>query len=327
MKIVKNWSIKKDSDNIFAKVELKNFCKHHEIDKSDFYIFALMELTTNLLKYAGGGNIWLLSLDNNYCLASVDNGCGIKDLEQAKTKGFTTADNSLGLGLFQLEQNNSFDVEIFTMTNKQKSGTVVLIQPKKINQNIIFLSKSYMDLDYNGDYFISKGRFCLFGDISGHGLKAQKSALIVKDFFIKNFVSCHTVDKFLTNLHFVLKEQKQRSSVLSLLEINNSNIQLCGIGNIGFWIQKQNQYSYHTFKDGIVGEAFHSCDKKEINLDKGQRLILATDGFEPRKMQDLLGKLPTNLSSSMVAVCLMHFISNDMDDSSVLILQKEDSNG
>jgi anti-sigma regulatory factor (Ser/Thr protein kinase) len=321
MKIIKNWSIKKDSDNIFAKVELKNFCKHNNIEKIDFYLFALMELTTNLLKYAGGGNIWLVILDNNYCLASVDNGCGIADLEQAKMKGFTTANNSLGLGLFQLEQNESFDIEIFTITTTEESGTVVFIQPKKINKDIIFLSKSYMDLEYNGDYYISKGRFTLFGDVSGHGRKAQKSASQIKDFFINNFISCHNIDSFLNDLHCYIKQNRQRSSVLCLLEINKSNIQLCGVGNLGLWIQEQKSYSYHSFKDGIIGEAFHSSDKKEIELDMDKKLILTTDGFEPKRTKKFLDKLPKNFSSSMIAVCLLHFASNDMDDTSILILQ------
>ncbi len=323
MKIIRNWDIKNNSDNIFAKVELKNFCKYNKIENLDFYLFALMELTTNLLKYAGGGNIWLLQSAQYYCLASIDNGCGIEDLDKAKQKGFTTANNSLGLGLFQLEQNSNYIIEIFTITNTKQSGTVVLVQPKQINNNIIYLSKPYMDLEYNGDYFISKGRFSIFGDVSGHGLKAQKSALSIQKYFIDNFISCNNVDEFLKDLHHKIKEEKKRSSVLCLLEINKKHIQLCGIGNLGLWIMEQNKYQYHSFKDGIVGEAFHESEKKEIKLDINQKLILATDGFEPRKMNNFLDILPNNLSANMIAVCLMHFISNIMDDSSILIIEQK----
>ncbi|MEA2049518.1 MAG: hypothetical protein U9O56_02125 [Campylobacterota bacterium] len=51
MKIINRWKVQSKSDTVYVKIELKNFFKHTNIENSEFYIFALMELTTNLYKY------------------------------------------------------------------------------------------------------------------------------------------------------------------------------------------------------------------------------------------------------------------------------------
>ena len=322
MNIVKNWNIKTESDNIFAKVELKNFCKHNYIEYIDFYVLALMELSTNLIKYTDGGNIWIVKYNNEYLLVSVDKGRGIKDINLAQTKGYTSSNNSLGLGLYQLKQHRYFDMEIYTSVQKNNSGTIVLLKPKKTEQKILFFSKAYMNLDYNGDYFKTKGRFCIFGDASGHGIKAQKSSDYIKNYFSKEFVSFAQVESFYDNLHHSIKQKKLRSSVMSVIEINKNYVSLQGVGNLNIFIQNNNKYTYSTFRNGIVGEIFDKSEYKEIDFFENKRVILTTDGFPPRATKELLSKLPKKLSPIMIAVCLMHFVSSTLDDSSILIINK-----
>jgi hypothetical protein len=285
-----------------------------------------MELTTNLIKYGGGGNIWLVEKFNHYCLVSLDRGPGIKDLDQAKMKGFTSAHNSLGLGLYQLGQNSLFDLEIFTSTKENQSGTIVLVKPKKLDANITFLSKSYMNLDYNGDYYVSKGKYSLFGDVSGHGIRTQKSVKAIKEFFINEFVSCSSMNLFYNELHHLLKKNRLRSSVMCLLEIAKNKIQICGIGNINLFIQEGNHYKYNIFKNGIIGEVFDKSDLKEIkcgDITGSQKVILTTDGLSLQETKEFLEKLPHDISNILISIVLIHFLSNPLDDSSVLVVGKE----
>jgi hypothetical protein len=285
-----------------------------------------MELTTNLIKYGGGGNIWLVEKSNHYCLISLDRGPGIKDLDQAKMKGFTSARNSLGLGLYQLGQNSYFDLEIFTSTKENQSGTIVLIKPKQLDANITFLSKSYMNLDYNGDYYVSKGKYSLFGDVSGHGIRTQRSVKAIKEFFINEFVSCSSMNLFYNELHHLLKKNRLRSSVMCILETTANKIQICGIGNINLFIQGDNHYRYSTFKNGIIGEVFDKSDLKEIkcgDINGSQKVVLTTDGLALQETKELLEKLPHNLSNILISIILIHFISSPLDDSSVLVIGKE----
>jgi hypothetical protein len=109
---------------------------------------------------------------------------------------------------------------------------------------------------------------------------------------------------------------------MCILEINKNNILLQGVGNINLFIQNNKKYIYNTFKNGIIGEVFDKSEYKEIDFFENRRIILTTDGFAPRITKELLSRLPRELSSIMVAICLMHFVSSIFDDSSVLIINK-----
>lgn len=321
MNIVKRWSVKTKSDSVFVKVELKNFLKHTNVENSEFYLFCLMELTTNLVKYTQGGEIWLLEIEGQYAIASLDHDKGIENLEFAQQKGATTATNSLGLGLYQIRQNSKFDVEIYTSTQEDESGTIVLVKPKSFHETVLFLTQSYMDSKNNGDYFIKKGRFALFGDASGHGLKARRTADFVKKSFLDSPISCATMDSFYEKLHKLIKDQGLRSSIMVTFEVNRDKVSLCGMGNFGFWLEGISGYKYFTIKNGIIGETLRVSDKKDFQLHERQKLIACTDGNEPKRVTSYLKKLSNNYSSAMLALCIEHFVNRGIDDASVLIIQ------
>jgi len=323
MKIIKKYNIKTNADSIFVKVDMKNYFKNINYDYENFLIFVLMELSTNLIKYADGGYIWLLQKKSKYALACFDNGSGIKDLDLAITNGYTTSTNSLGLGLHQIAQNPDFNMQIYTQACDINSGTVVLVSQKGIDSDITFLSKSYMDLEQNGDYFQKKGKYIIFGDASGHGIKAQKSANAIKSFFMDNFLSLSLVKPFLNSLDEYLKMNHLRSSVLCLIEKNSSLIEICGVGNIDIWIQKENGYHRKTLKDGIVGEVFSNISRDIFKLKKKQKIILNTDGLEPKEVKVFLDKLRKDYSSLMLSSCMLHFLSSQMDDNSILIIEEK----
>ncbi len=322
MNIIKKYSINTKADIIFVKVDMKNYLKHEECEHIDFLIFVLMELSTNLLKYANGGYVWLLEKEGRYALACFDNGCGIKNLDLALSSGYTTAQNSLGLGLHQIANNATFKMQIYTQTESKNSGTVVLVSHRKIDENILFLSKPYMGLEQNGDYFEKKGKYFIFGDSSGHGIKAQKSAKVIKKFFIQNFLSLSLVKDFLESLDEHIKVNHLRSSVVALIEKNSNKIEISGIGNLDVWIQKSIGFHRQTFKEGIVGEVFGNFTTHSFELYKKQKLILTTDGFSPRATKEFLDELNRELSPLMLSLSMLHFLSSDLDDNSILIFEE-----
>jgi len=320
--IVKKYNVKTNADTIFIKVDIKNYFKKKNYLNDNFLIFAFMELSTNLIKYTDGGYLWLLEKDNKYALACFDNGAGIKNLNLATTNGYTTSVNSLGLGLHQITQNSNFDMQIYTQTIIPQTGTVVLVSEKGIDQNVVFLSKAYMDLEQNGDYFEKKGKYFIFGDASGHGIKAQKSAIAIKSFFMDNFLSIALIESFFNSLDKYLKLNHLRSTVLCLIEKNSNLVEICGVGNIDIWIQKEDRYHKKTLKDGIVGEVFSSISTYDFELKKKQKVILNTDGLDPEKIKDFLDRLRHNYSPIMLGLCMLHFLSSAMDDSSILIMEE-----
>ena len=321
MNVVKKYSVKTNADTIFIKVDMKNHFKINNCHYEDFLIFVFMELSTNLVKYGGGGYLWLMEKDDKYALACFDNGDGIKDLGLATTDGYTTSTNSLGLGLHQIAQNSDFDMQIYTQTNEIDGGTVVLVSQKGINEDIVFITKAYMGLEQNGDYFTKKGKNLIFGDASGHGIKAQKSADSIKNFFMDNFLSLTLVKSFLDSLDKHIKTNHLRSTVICLIQKKKNNVEVCGVGNLDMWIQDENKYHRKTLKDGIVGEVFSNISSDKFELSKNQKLILNTDGLEPIRVKDFLDALKHNYSSLMLSLCMLHFLSSQMDDSSILIIE------
>jgi len=325
MNIIKKYTIKDNSDTIFIKVELKNYFKRVSYLYDDFLIFVFMELSTNLIKYANGGYIWFLEKGGKYGVASFDKGPGIKDINKALSNGYTTSINSLGLGLYQISKNSNFNMQIYTRTDKN-SGTVILINQKNLFEDDIFLTKTYMDLEQNGDFFMQKGRNYIFGDVSGHGVKAQKSATKIKNFFMKNFLSFSFATTFFEELHSFIKENHLRATVITLAYKKNKVVSLSGVGNLNIWVEDDDGYYYKTFKDGIVGEIFSTPSIMKFILECGKKLILTTDGIDTKKMKEFLNSLHRYYTPLMLGLIVLHFLSSKNDDNSILIFE-ESCNG
>ncbi len=317
MERVFKYKVANNADLLFVKKDIENYLKDKiPQELLSLYIFGIMELGTNLFKHAKEGEIWLLKSDEIYFLSFLDKGGGIKDLEWAMKKGTTTYNNSLGLGLYQLSQNDLLDFSIFSSTNLQ--GTVSLLKPKDYNPKYSYLILNYMDLKKSGDFIVKKGKFFLMGDVSGHGLKAYKTAEFIKKFFLKNPFSCILVKEFFEKLHKTLIENKQRSAVLTIAEYTKRNLSLCGVGNIvSFEIQRE-KITFYDFKSGIIGESFSSITERKFSLDNGTLVGLVTDGVE----REVLLEIKNIKDPVLFCICALYF-SDIKDDKSILIFKGE----
>ena len=308
MKILKKYKIVTKSDLVFSKTDLKNFFKNRDFIFNDFFLLALMELGTNLLKYPQSGEIWLIEWGDSFAIASLDRGEGIKDVKWALQKGTSTG-NSLGLGLYQLSQHKNFKLEIFTSSNKP-NGTVVLLRPQE-ELSKFYLIDNYLDLEYGGDFVLEKGKFIIVGDVSGHGRIAFKTAEKIKKFFLNRVFSCVLIDEYLKELHNFLIHNSLRSVVLSVIEITKKNISICGVGNLHLFIKNKN-LKYLTFKDGVIGEAFSSTLK--LNLNNYTQIFITTDGINEKLMYNILSKT----SDFYVSVLAGIFFAGVEDDKTIL---------
>jgi hypothetical protein len=276
-----------------------------------------MELATNLLKYANGGEIWLLKEDGEYLVASLDRGSGIENLTWALKRGTTVMKNSLGIGLYQLNNNEFLKMSIFT---KKDFGTVILLKPKNFKKTWTYLIRNYMDMKYGGDFFIKKGNFFILGDVSGHGIKAYKSYEIIREFFQKRAISCLKIDDLLKELHFELKSKNLRSVVLALIKQEKDKFNMCGVGNIESIIVDGDK-KLVSFKEGIVGEVFGSVTKIELNK-KVRFLSLFSDGIDKKMLYNISNGIK---DIHLFAICAV-FFSKEGDDRSIFVL-KGDENG
>jgi len=311
MKIIKKYNIKNESDLIFAKHDAKRILK--EYDFFENYFLALMELGTNLYKHAGSGELWLIDNDNSLLIASLDKGKGIENLNWALKKGSTSLNNSLGLGLYALKQIKGFKFEIFS---KKNFGSIFLFG-KNIKSDAIFFQIPFYDESVTGDFFLKKGKMFIIADVSGHGIKAYKSSLKIKEFFNNELISCVIIDDLFKELHQYIKKLSLRSVVLSIVENLKDKVNICGVGNINIFY-KSSTIKYYTQAKGMVGEIFSDVSKFTFNK-KNSLVVLKTDGISDKIVKMFLEK---NYSKEMIAIGSI-FYSEKNDDKSILIIGEE----
>jgi len=321
MRIVEKFSIDQNADIIYAKRMLQShFDEEKFIDKS-FFILAFMELATNLIKHTIGGKVFLFEEQGYYLLGVADYGKGIQNISNALQKGYSTATNSLGLGLYQLSRNDLYDFEIFSTTQKEFHSTAILLRPKVLQSNTIFLSEPYINDVNNGDFFAKKGKFLLFGDASGHNKKSHKTAnFIIKKFF-STPLSCIMIDDFFESIHQDLQHNEMRGAVCLVGEVVKNNISLCGVGDLSLWLKETEALSLKTFKSGIIGEVFSSVEKFKFTLESGEFCVMTTDGIEQRKMEYFKALSLQEYSAYFIAFVMLHFAESKFDDSSIVVIK------
>jgi hypothetical protein len=321
MKRVEKISIKNNADIIYAKTVLRNYLKKRAIDAtSSFLIFALMELSTNLLKHAKGGEIWILELKEEILLSALDFGPGIENVAWAMENGTSRLPNSLGIGLYQINKDERYHVEIASFCKKNLHGTIVLVKPKALKVPIVCLNDTYIGELVSGDICAKKGRFLLLVDAAGHGRKAAKSAQVITEYFYNTPFSSLLADEYLEKIHTFLKEKRLRGAAVTIFEILQHKVFAYGIGNISFWHQEDHSYNFVSQKDGILGDFFHVSDKQCFILKPNHNFIAATDGIDATKMNKVLSLIRGGFSPPLIALIAIHFASVAYDDKTVIVM-------
>ena len=321
MTIVEKFSIKQNADIIYTRRMLQShFDEEKFVDKS-FFILAFMELATNLIKHTGGGEVFLFEMQECYLLGVGDYGQGIQDVTSSLQKGYSTAPNSLGLGLYQLSTNDLYEFEIFSTTKKEFHGTAILLKPKKLQSEIVFLSQPYLNEVNNGDFFAKKGKFLLFGDASGHNTKSHKTADFITKKFFSTPLSCIVIDDFFESVHQDLHSHEMRGAVCLVGEVIKNYIALCGIGDLSLWLKQEEVFSLKTFKSGIIGEVFSSVEKFETTLKSGEFCVITTDGIQQQEVGFFKNVSMQKYSAHFIAFSMLYFAGSKFDDSSLVVIK------
>ena len=325
MKILQSIEITDMADILFAKNSLRSIIKAVNSPHSSYLIFSLMELTTNIIKHAHQGFIYILQSNNELILSALDYGSGIKDITWSMQNGTSAKKNSLGLGLYQMNRDDKYHVEIFSLKNVNMHGSIVIVKPRNLDPNILSLQFLYPTESVCGDLFVKKGKYLLLADASGHGKKANTTASFIKTYFFEHPFSCLDIDYFFKKLHDFLKSKQARGAALSIFELSDTSVQVCGVGNISFWKYESGSYQYNSQKEGVIGEYFSSTQAREFQFREKDILIAATDGIDVSKMNTLLTKTSNSVSSIMIALAAMHFAAVKYDDKTIVIIKRRNN--
>lgn len=306
---------------LYAKTCLKNLFKLYNVADEAFLQLATMELGTNLIKYGGGGYLWFLLIKEKLAIASVDYGVGIENIHIAKKKGFSSQE-SLGLGLYTLNIHEAYQFDIISFTNKNSEtctgSAFVLFEKVSATHEMCSLSFSLYDSRYNGDFFVQKGRYLFFGDISGHGKKAYLSALEVIYNFYETSISSITIEHYFKTLHHFIIQNYLRSFVGCIVEVTEKTWSIFGVGNIALISNQSGEYAHLSMPDGIIGETFNHISS--LHLDRGEtsRLLLMSDGIDSKTALEIVQKTGS-IAKESLAVAIIHF-AGVHDDKTITIL-------
>lgn len=289
------------------------------------------ELTSNLYKYAKGGEILIGAFGQNEAtfieLICLDDGPGIADLSRVMADGYSTT-NTMGHGLGSIKRlSDEFDIY-----SARGSGTILVSRVHKnerpgrkvrhpMQVRGIVVAKPGESISGDGCYFKSSGNFfkMMLADGLGHGPEAN---LAVNE-AVKAFKTCpfHSPVEIIRYIHPEVRKTRGLVGTIIVFNLENKTFSVAGVGNISLKmegpLQSKNQLSYN----GIIGHNIPNTMNDLVQkLTDYNHFTLCSDGIKSRwDLQKYPGINRTDLT--IQAAAIYKEFSRRTDDMSVLIVK------
>jgi len=296
-------------------------------------ILVLKELISNLLKHAMGGDVILTPLKegqlNGLQIETIDNGPGIRDIEQAVTDGYSTTD-SLGYGLgTAVRLMDVFHVESLPLP---AGGTRVVCKkwkresiPSGIPSSFQFgaVTRPHPKMELNGDAFVIKewDQHALVGVIDGlgHGLYAHQASEAARDYIERHYRQ--PLQDIFLGVDRICRST--RGVVMALARLNNpENKMIFGsVGNIECRVVGAEKPLNFIMRRGVIGNNAPKPRITEHEWDTSHIMILHSDGVSSRWRWSECMHL-ANQSASHIAQHLIRKFSSTEDDATVLVVKR-----
>jgi anti-sigma regulatory factor (Ser/Thr protein kinase) len=315
----------------FVKREIHNLVKHKFSEKRTAQIdIIISELTSNLIKHAGGGELLyrliLEGAEPAFEVLSIDNGPGMKDVANSSRDGVSTA-NTLGQGIGSILRFSN----ISQIYSQEGWGTVFYskvfenVEKKNAPHRVIIRSICVCKPGelVSGDGFCVKTENnrtrILVADGLGHGPHAKEAV----DVAINSFTTSVEEDasENLKELHEAVKKTRGFVGTIAVLDHQEKKLQLCGIGNIATRVYKGLEYKNYVCHNGVVGMNIPSrLLDSTFEFEKYQQIILCSDGIKTR--WDLI-RYPSILKYDpiILAAAIYKDQARRNDDMSVVIIK------
>jgi len=287
------------------------------------------ELVSNLVKHAGGGQLLVKLVEEDHVqgieIISIDNGRGMTDITRMVADGVSTK-NTLGHGLGAIKRLSDF----FQVYSQKDWGTVILIRvfneklplfkkPPKTEIGSIVLPKPGENESGDGFYYAIKGDHVrlFLGDGLGHGSEAAKAV----NKAIEVFDECTETDpvEIIRIIDLSVRKTRGLVATIALFDLKEKNWKICGVGNIATKINGPSFSKAYLAYNGIIGVNLpRTLNAQEIAYEKGQNLIMCSDGLKSR--WDTI-KYPAILryDLSILSASLLKDFARNTDDMSVAV--------
>jgi anti-sigma regulatory factor (Ser/Thr protein kinase) len=287
------------------------------------------ELVSNLVKHAGGGQVWVKLIEDKGVqgieLISIDNGPGMTDVSRMVADGVSTK-NTLGQGLGAMKRLS----DVFQVYSQKDWGTVILIRlfKEELQQfkknpaaevKSLVLPKPGESECGDGFFHVSGKEYLKFflGDGLGHGPQA---AMAINEAG-KAFLSCTENDpvEIIRYLNSEVKKTRGLVGTVAVFDFNNKKWRICGVGNISTKIINPGNGKNLLAYNGIIGLNLpRTLNSQEIDYEKGQHIIMCSDGIKS-KWDTIKYAAIQRYDASILCASLMKDFARNTDDMSVAV--------
>lgn len=328
--LFQTYTIEERSYVAFIKREIHNLVKQHFIETRTGEVdIVVSEICSNLIKYAARGELlYRIAEENNepvFEIIGIDNGPGMNI--QHSIKDGISSKNTLGQGLGSIARLSNASA-FYSLPDW---GTIVYAKfyaqlnytPLKENELIRSLRICKPGERVCGDGVAVKRSgtktFIFTGDGLGHGAHAQDAVNKAIEVF-NNSINADP-SEVIREINSSVKRTRGLVATLALLDYDEKNWKLCGVGNIFTRIHKGLEYNNYVGNNGIIGFNIPSRLENCIyEMEKMQYLILCSDGI--RTKWDLL-KYPSILKHDPVvlAAAIYKDHARKTDDMTIVIVK------
>ncbi len=311
---------------IREKVTQGNF-KESKIGEIDILI---SELTSNLVKHAGGGELlYRLTWEEGSSIFEVfciDKGGGMANVAEMMKDGVSTT-RTLGQGLGAIQRLSDV-AQVYSIPNW---GTIVYAkvssaEEQYVKREKVFFKEAAIEVPKPGEIACGDGyavkrtadeTHIFLGDGLGHGLYAQEAVQTA----IRSFYQCQEVypSDILRFIHNDVKKTRGLVATVARLQHSKKTWQVCGIGNIHARLFEGISFKAFMSYNGIVGLNLpNTLNNHEMEAQNHQFLIMASDGLGVRWE---LNRYPAifKYNAMIIAAALYKDFCRGHDDASILV--------
>lgn len=281
------------------------------------------EMATNLLKHAGGGEIFLgvtgATQRRGMQVVGMDRGRGIANITTSMVDGYSTA-GSQGTGLGAIKRaSDTFDIY------SSAAGTVVAasIYP---GEDAASLPIGAVSVPAPGERECGDGwavwsagglTSVLVVDGLGHGHEAAIAAGAAIEMFERH-AERSAVDVMML-VHNALKKTRGAAVALAELDERNARLTYCAVGNISAVVARPGGEEQHLITvPGIAGHAVRRMQTFSYEWPRGSLLVMHTDGLNTRWALSRYAGLQSH-QPDVIAGVLFRDFRRGVDDATAVV--------
>jgi anti-sigma regulatory factor (Ser/Thr protein kinase) len=282
------------------------------------------ELSTNLVKHATHGVLFIHGAGDHVDIVAVDRGPGVRDIGASMRDGHSTT-GTAGNGLGALRRlATKFDIQ-----STPGRGTAVFARLSATPPSSAFLAGAFwrpMQIDdLCGDACVVFERgdeiVCIVADGLGHGVSAAEASRAA----ITVAMNVETVEpvRILERMHAALRSTRGAAIAVAVISPKQGAVRFAGIGNISASIRQNDASKSLVSLSGIVGHQVRSYQEFRYDWQQGATLVMHSDGLTSRWTLDEPGLV--NRHPAIIAAVLARDFARERDDRCVVVVRQEPS--